>query len=315
LNTNNAKSVARQSSPLKRWLCEPLLHFLFIGAALFAIYHWLNPAAADTVTSRRIELTNDDIRQLEIGWLSQWHRPPTQDELRKLVEEKVREEILYREGLALGLDRDDTIVKRRMAQKMEFLSDDVSDLQEPSLEELKTWYAKNGSQFASPARITFRHVYFSPDKRGAQAQDAARLALEKIGKKGDATQAMTLGDRFMFQNFYAASTPDDVAKVFGVKFSEALANLKPGAWNGPIESGLGWHLVWVESITPKRVPEFEEVELKDIKSQWVSAQRTETKRQLFTAMRERYEIVLPKPFSAPTGPGVAAAVPLDSAPN
>lgn len=299
---------------MKRWLCEPLLHFVLIAAALFAIYHWLNPGAADLDTSRRIELTSDDIRQLDVSWRAQWQRAPTPEELRNLVEERVREEILYREAIALGFDRNDMIVKRRMAQKMEFLSDDVSDLREPSLEELKSWHAKNGAEFAVPARITFRHVYFSPDKRGAQAEEASRLALEKIGANSEAAQA--LGDRFMFQDFYADATPDQVATVFGTKFSEALSHLKAGAWNGPVESGLGWHLVWVETITPGRVPAFEEVELKDIKSQWVSAQRLETKRQLFIAMRERYEIVLPKPFSAPTGPGVVAKAPLSvGAPN
>jgi peptidyl-prolyl cis-trans isomerase C len=298
-----------------RWVREPLLHFLLIGAALFGIYYWLNPAAANSDTSHKIELTNDDLRQLEVSFIAQWRRPPTSEEMSNLVGEKVREEILYREGLALGLDRDDTIVKRRLAQKMDFLSDNVSDLREPSMEELKNWYAKNRAEFASPARFTFRHVYFSPDKRGPQTEEAARQALGKIAPTGDTMQAASLGDPFMFQEFYADSTADRVANVFGTTFSEALLNLKPGAWSGPIESGLGWHLVWVDSITPKRVPEFEEVDLKDIKSQWVSAQRAETKRQLFTAMKERYEIILPKPFSAPTGPGVAAAVPLDSAPN
>jgi hypothetical protein len=200
-----------------------------------------------------------------------------------------------------------------MAQKMESLSDNVSDLRDPSLEELKNWYARNGSQFASPARITFRHVYFSPDKRGAQAEGAARQALEKIGKTGDATRAITLGDRFMFQDFYAASTSDQVANVFGTKFSEALLELELGAWSGPVESGLGWHLVWVESITPRRVPEFEEVELSDIKSQWVSEQRAATKRELFKTMKARYEVVLPKPSSQPSAAVAAAAITPDAA--
>jgi peptidyl-prolyl cis-trans isomerase C len=291
---------------LKRWLREPLLHFLFIGVALFAIYHWLNPIATNSDTSRRIELTNDDIRQLEIGWIAQWQRPPTPEEMRNLVEEKVREEILYREAIALGFDKGDTIVKRRMAQKMEFLSDDVADLRDPSLEELKEWYAENESQFELPARITFRHVYFSPDKRGRETQEAARKALEKLGQAGDTAQAMALGDRFMFQDYYADSTSDQVGNVFGTKFSGELVNLKPGMWSGPVESGLGWHLVWVESITPRRVPEFEEVELADIKSQWISAQRAETKRELFKVMRDRYEVVLPKPSSRATAAVTAA---------
>ena len=236
---------------IRRWAREPLLHFLLIGAALFVIYYLRNPTAANSDTSRRIELTNDDIRQLEISWTAQWQRPPTPEEMRNLVEDKVRQEILYREGLALGLDRDDTIVKRRLAQKMEFLADDVSALRDPSLDELKKWYAKNGSQFSLPSRITFRHLYFSPDKRGAQARDAAASALAKLADKAaDTIDLTTLADPFMFQDHYGDRTPDQVANVFGTKFAEELFKLRPGAWNGPVESGLGWHLVWVDSINP-----------------------------------------------------------------
>src|SRR4029077_11764993 len=159
----DANFASPQRSRLKRWMREPLFHFLLIGVALFAIYHWLNSTPLNTDTSRRIELTNDDIRQLEISWTAQWQRPPTPEEMRNLVEDKVHQEILYREGLALGLDRDDTIVKRRLAQKMEFLSDDVSALRDPSLDELKKWYAKHGAQFTLPSRITFSHLYFSSD--------------------------------------------------------------------------------------------------------------------------------------------------------
>ena len=309
MNELDASFASQQSSRLKRWMREPLLHFLLIGVTLFGIYHWRNPSSLNTDTSRRIELTNDDIRQLEISWAAQWQRPPTPDEMRNLVEDKVREEILYREGLALGLDRSDTIVKRRLAQKMDFLADDVSALRDPSLEELKAWYAKNESQFVLPARVTFRHLYFSPDKRGASARDAAVKALEQVGQGGDTTPTSGLGDQFMFQDYYADRTTDQVANVMGSKFAQALLQLKPGVWSGPIESGLGWHLVWVDSIAPSHVPEFDEVDLADIKAQWLSAQRAETKRELFTAMRAHYEIVLPKPFPTPSGPGVAAAAP------
>src|SRR6478609_11930193 len=150
----------------RRWAREPLLHFLLIGAALFVIYHWLNPTATNSDTSRRIELTNDDIRQLEISWTAQWQRPPTPEEMRNLVEDKVHQEILYREALALGLDRGDTIVKRRLAQKMEFLADDVSALRDPTTDELRAWYARNSDRFAEPGHRSFRHVYFSTDRRG-----------------------------------------------------------------------------------------------------------------------------------------------------
>ena len=289
------KGISVLYGGISRWAREPLLHFLVIGAALFVIYHWLNPNAANSDTSRRIELTNDDIRQLEITWTAQWQRPPTPEEMRNLVEDKVRQEILYREGLALGLDRGDTIVKRRLAQKMEFLTDDISALRDPSIDELKKWYAKNRSQFSLPSRITFRHLYFSPDKRSAQARDAAASALAKLaGKAADTIDLTAFADPFMFQDHYGDRTLDQVANVFGTKFAKELFKLRPGAWNGPVESGLGWHVVWVDSITPGRTPEFEEVDIQDIKSQWLSAQRTETKRELFAAMRARYEVVLPR---------------------
>jgi peptidyl-prolyl cis-trans isomerase C len=277
---------------MKRWIREPLLHFLLIGAALFAIYHWRNPSAPKADGSHRIELTSDDLHQLEVSWVAQRQRPPTDDEMRRLVEEKVHEEILYREALALGFDRGDTIVRRRLAQKMEFLSDDVSALREPTLEELKNWYAQNGSIFAQAARISFRHVYFSPDKRGKQAATAAESAYQRIANKSDATEAPS-GDRFMFQDYYRDSTADQVANIFGNRFADAVLKIVPGAWSDPIASGYGWHLVWVDSITPRRVPQFEEVDLAQIKSQWMSAQRIETKRDLFKAMRARYQVVLP----------------------
>jgi hypothetical protein len=135
--TTKAVSGAPLPSRPTRWLREPLLHFLLIGLALFAIYRALNPAAVEQENRRRIELTDDDLRQLELGWTMQWRRPPTPEEMRRLVESKIREEILYREALALGLDQGDTIVKRRMVQKMEFLAEDVSALREPNREELE----------------------------------------------------------------------------------------------------------------------------------------------------------------------------------
>ena len=113
----------------------------------------------------------------------------------------------------------------------------------------------------------------------------------------------------MFQDYYADRTTEQVANVMGSKFAQALLQLKPGVWSGPVESGFGWHLVWVDSITPSHVPEFDEVDLADIKAQWLSAQRAQTKRELFTAMRAHYEIVLPKSFSTPSTSGIAAAVP------
>src|SRR5262245_63614029 len=170
---------------LRRLFGEPLLHFLLLGLALFAADGYLHPARGGVESSRQIALTLDDLRQLNAYFESQWRRPPTPDEFSGMVENKVQEEILYREGLAMGLDKDDTIVKRRIAQKVQFLAEDVAAAHEPTTAELKAWYAKNNQKFALPGRITFRHIYFSPDRRGRRAYDDAVDVLGKVAGEAE----------------------------------------------------------------------------------------------------------------------------------
>jgi peptidyl-prolyl cis-trans isomerase C len=290
-----------------RWLREPLLHFLLLGAALFAISRVLNPSAGKPTPSRQIVLTLDDVRQLQIGFAARWERSPSRQEMLSLIENRIREEVLYREGLALGLDKDDTIVKRRMAQKMEFLAQDVSDAREPTSDELRTWFAKHPEQFAQPGRVTFSHLYFSPDTRGPHAHDDATEALAKLaGMPEDSPDTKTLGDPFMFQSYLADRSPEQLAKDFGPRFARSLFDLAPGSWQGPIESGYGWHLVFVESSTPGRVPAFEEVE-PDAKTAWKADQHAKGWRKAYEAMRAKYEFVLPASPATDTHDGNAPA--------
>ncbi len=135
---------------LRRWLREPLLHVLLIGAALFVIYYALNPRAGQRQDSNRIAITADDLAQIRLAWMAQWQRPPTPEEMRHLLHGKIREEVLFREAMGLGLDKDDTIVKRRLAQKMEFVMEDASTLREPASDELRHWFTENAQRFVSP---------------------------------------------------------------------------------------------------------------------------------------------------------------------
>jgi hypothetical protein len=288
-------------------LREPLLHFLLLGIALFAIYGYLHRGRGGVESSRQIALTLDDLRTMDMYFESQWHRQPTPQEFQAMVEDKVREEVLYREGLAMGLDKDDTIVKRRMAQKMQFLAEDVAMAHEPSTAELKAWFDKNTKKFALPSRYSFRHLYFSPDKRGKNAQDDAAKALEKItGQPEDSKLAASFGDQFMFQDYYGDRAPEAVAKEFGPQFAVALEKLKPGSWQGPVESGYGWHLVFVDTVIPGRIPAFEEIE-PDVKTAWLGDQKTEAWRKAYAEMRAKYVVLLPGPpdkeaASAPAPP-------------
>jgi hypothetical protein len=307
MGSDKLPSVKPVPSLLKRWLREPLLHVLLIGATLFVVYCALNPGAGQRQDSNRIAITADDVAQIRLAWMAQWQRPPTAEEMRNLLDRKIREEVLFREAMALGLDKDDTIVKRRLAQKMEFVMEDTSTLREPADDELRRWFGQNAKRFATPSLVTFRHLYFSPDRRGARARDDAMEALRKLADKPEeAPDVKGLSDPFMFQDFYAERSPDRVASIFGTTFAQALPGLEHGKWQGPIESGLGWHLVWVESTMPGRVPAFEEVEAM-VKSEWIDEQRAEAKRKMFDHMKSRYQIMLPEAAPPTSGDAVAPA--------
>jgi len=292
---NQEQRLRRVFPKLKHWLHEPLLHFLLIGILLFALYGYMNRGRIGVDSSKQITLTLDDLRTMETYFESEWHRQPTPQEFQAMVEEKVQEEVLYREGLAMGLDKDDTIVKRRMAQKMQFLAEDVAAAHEPSTAELKSWFDKNKEKFALPSRYSFRHLYFSPDKRGQGAQqDAAKALAIIVEQSEDSKLANSLGDRFMFQDYYGDRAPSAIAKEFGPPFAVALEKLKPGSWQGPIESGYGWHLVFVDTVIPGRIPAFEEVE-SDVKTAWLGEQKARAWQKAYSEMRAKYTVLLPAP--------------------
>jgi peptidyl-prolyl cis-trans isomerase C len=292
---------------VKRLLQEPLLHFLLVGVVLFAAYSYQQRGRSVEASAQEIRLTLDELAQLELVFESQWQRPPTPDEFGRLVENKVQEEVLYREAVAMGLDQDDTIVKRRMAQKMQFLAEDVAAAREPTREELQAWFENHRDLFALPARRSFRHLYFSTDRRGERAESEASEALARLGDQPqDSKLADSLADPFMFQDYYADSTPEEMARDFGPAFAQAVAKLAPGSWQGPVESGLGWHLVFVDTAIPSRFPSFEEVE-PDVRNAWLGEQKAEAWRRGYAELRAKYTVLLPVPPD-----GAAAAAPASS---
>jgi peptidyl-prolyl cis-trans isomerase C len=279
---------------LKRCAREPLVHFVLIGATLFAVYSALHSKETASTDPKKIVLTANDLDQINLMWQAQGRPAPTADQIQSLLDNKIREEVLYREALELGLDNEDTIVKRRMAQKMDFLAEDLSDLRDPTREELKAWFGKNSERFKVPGRASFRHLYFSFDKHGQQTAAVAAETLRKIeSKSSDSPEAADVADPFMFQDYYGDRSFDELAKTFGPGFARSLFAQQTGLWQGPIESGYGWHVIFIDSLTPARVPEFEEVET-DVRTQWVSAQRDQTKQRMYEQMKSHYEIVLPK---------------------
>lgn len=277
---------------LKRLVSEPLLHFVLIGAVLFYIGY--RNTAESTNPGNEIVITEGDINQMLVSWMAQGRPAPSADAIRSMVETKVREEVLYREAIAMGLDKEDTIVKRRLAQKMDFLAEDLSTLEEPTTEDLRKWFEAHRDEFVLPPRVSFRHVYYSFDAHGKDARDiAAREVSAAAGPEN--------GDRFMFQNSYAQRTEADLYAIFGPAFAREVFTLEPGRWAGPVESAYGWHAVFVEQLTPPVAPGFEEAEA-DVKAAYIEARRTEFREEAYRVMREKYKVVLPtfdEPEAAP----------------
>jgi peptidyl-prolyl cis-trans isomerase C len=287
---------------MKRLLREPLIQFLLLGGALFGVYALAPDARTGPAASKEIRLSLDEISQLTLLHQSQWRRLPTPQELQRLIENKVQQEILYREALAMGLDKDDEIVKRRMAQKMQFLAEDVAAAREPTTAELRNWFEKNSGKFAQPPRLSFRHLYFSPDRRGARARDDAQQALAKLaGQPVDAKGANALADPFMFQEYYRDRAPEFLGKEMGPQFALAVAKLTPGSWQGPIESGFGWHLVFVDTVISGRVPAFEEVEA-DVRTARLGEQKAQAWEKAYKELRAKYTVLLPAPPETSVAP-------------
>lgn len=268
-------------------LKEPLVHFLLVGALLFGVYSWINPGAG-TPDERIIEITPGTVQRLQDAWSRQWRRAPTRQELDGLIEDHIREEVLYREAIALGLERDDTIIRRRLAQKMEFLSEDLGTLVEPGDAELREFFAERQADFAEPARVSFTHVYFSPDQRGAAAATDAELVLAEL-QAADVIDASERGDRFLMQLRYDSLTERDAAQLFGSAFSERLFELPEGGWQGPVESGFGWHLVRVTDRVAPRMPDFDVVR-DEVRREFDYERQREVRAATYEALRARYEI-------------------------
>jgi hypothetical protein len=239
-------------------LREPLVHFALLGAVLFGIYAY-SSRVFEAEEARRVTITEADIEFLSASWERQWNRPPTEDELRGLVEARVREEVLYREALAVGLDDNDMVVRRRMVQKMELLSQDLASLSDPTDQELQAFFQERSEDYRVPPRRSFSHIYFNPDNRGATTiADAERVLVELRAASPTPVRAPELGDRFMLRYDFSLRAPLEVRQTFGSGFADSLFVLEPG-WQGPILSGYGVHLVYVGDRVEARIPAFAEI--------------------------------------------------------
>lgn len=270
-------------------LREPLLHFAVVGAMLFGGYSWLNSTRLDPTTALEpVRIGEGDVRWLKQTWSSQWLRDPTADELKGLVDDLLREKLMAREAEAMGLGEDDTIIRRRLAQKLKFLVEDTAQLAEPSEAELRQFYAANISRFETPGKLSFRQVYFDPEHRKDAAADA-RAALAGLGANAQAGQ--TVGDRLLFGDSFDNTDELALSGMFGADFAHELFALEPGAWRGPVKSGYGFHLVFVTQRTATTPKPFETAR-DAVLTEWRSRKQAELSRDYLAELRKKYGVDL-----------------------
>jgi hypothetical protein len=292
---------------MKRLLKEPLLHFLVLGALLFAVYSWLNRSLPDNKSAAgTVRITSNEIAWLKETWSRQWQREPTRDELRGLVTDFLKEELLAREARALGLDQNDTIVRRRLAQKLEFLVQDTSSLAEATEGDLRRFYDANPERFQTDAHISFTHVFFSREKRAAAATEA-KAALDDLAR---GAHPADFGDRLLVDSEIVDADMQSVAGQFGQEFADAVFTLKPDAWNGPIESGYGLHLVRVSEVKPAKRREFSEVKTQ-VLEYWREQRQRQDNEKYFASLLKKYDVIVDdsvKPLIGPLDEPIAAPI-------
>jgi hypothetical protein len=276
---------------VKRLLAEPLIHFLLLAVALFGLHAALRRVPAGGATDSELVVSRERIAGLAESFARQWGRAPSEEELAVMVEDFVREEVLMREALRLGLDRDDAIVRRRLAQKMEFLSEDLVAMASPTEEDLRAFLAANPERFRTPARFTFRQLQLDPAKHGdALASDADAL-LRALRAGGD---ARAIGDGRLLEPEQRDLTPHDAEATFGPEFAARLAELPVGSWEGPVPSGYGVHLVRLERRQLGDVPPLADVR-DAVAREWTAARRAELKRAQLEALLARYRVTIEAP--------------------
>lgn len=269
---------------MKKFLKEPFLHFIIIGAALFLVYGLVN----DKTNSKNTIIINDfDVSSIISKWEMQWKRAPTEKELQSLINQNIKQEIFYQEALKMNLDHNDEIIKRRLAQKMQFLSNDIAAMIEPSEKELKEYYKQHSNKYVESANYTLYQITFSPDKR----KDNYKAALEALNQNPKASfdEMRDKGDILPFNYYFEHVNANELGLQLGSKFSEALAKQEINKWVGPVQSGFGYHLIYITNKETPKLPPLEKVKKAVIRDYEYDYQK-EIDESIYKEFKKRYTI-------------------------
>jgi hypothetical protein len=284
-------------------LREPLVHFLLIGGALFALFRWTGGSGGPD--SNRIVIGPGQVEHLAGTFARTWSRPPTHEELKGLVDEYVREEMATREARSMGLDREDTVIRRRLRQKLEFLVEDAAEAVPPTEAELQAWLDAHPETYRREPQVAFRQVFLSPDRRGKATEAEAKALLRRLERAGPGADIEGLGDSIMLPDEFDLAPLSLASRTFGNDFARRLEEIEPGHWTGPVRSGYGLHLVLVRERVEGRAPALDDVRdavVRDL----LASRRKQRLEAMYDKLLARYTVVIEMP-DAQASPATADA--------
>ncbi len=272
-----------------KFLREPLFHFLFIGLVFFFLFYQLNPTEKAT-DAKIIIITQAKVDAMSTSFLRERGRTPLAYELQNLIESEIREELLYREAIALGLDKDDGLIRRRLAQKMKYLFNDLSVVSKPSEEELKKFVSAHPEKFMKPGTISFAQIYFEPSEHESTLVEDANALLNKL-RITTIKESIGLGDRSLLPYDFRNERKTDIDSMFGKKFTEQAFSSATNTWEGPFESAYGVHLIYIHKRTEDHLPPLADIRER-AEREWTSLKQKEANEIFYQSLYQRYEITV-----------------------
>ena len=274
-----------------KFLREPLVQFLFLGGLIYFAYALVTPQSEED-NSRTILVSASRVQWMQDSWQKRWNRLPTKQELDGIIQQYIKETVLYNEAVKMGLDKDDGVIRRRLAQQVEFLAKDLVVYTPPTQADLEKYYKEHLDQYKPDVKYSFTQIYFDPDKRGESTLDDANKVKDKLMAQASMLQNVEgLGDDFVAANYFEANTPLEIRKSFGSGFAQSLVELKAGVWHGPVLSGFGTHLVFVNEIITPPVPPFNEVKERVLED-WIEQKRESLNEEFYKALEDYYTIIV-----------------------
>lgn len=280
---------------MSAWLKEPFFHFLLIGAGIFLLYTVTANEPENEET--RIEVSSARADRMVTLWEKRWNRPPTEEEFNGLTEQYVNEEVLYREALAMGIEKDDPVVRRRLAQKVRFISNDIVTIETPPDTVLQTYLDTHASKYQLAGKVTFKHIYFNPAKHGADMEDEAKALLVELRENNNSIDMQSVGDSFLHGTAFSELKKFELKRLFGKAFAKALLEQKTGEWQGPLTSSYGLHIVYIDAKIASKTATLEMAK-QSVLEDWMSDERKKVNAAFVQNLRKRYNVQIAKPSTA-----------------